>query len=224
MIFMKLSYPLVRNAFFFSAFVFAFSCNPKRLDTAELADEMKDRRVRKISQTKLIETAQKKGGIAISVIDKAFRSKMEKEMKGSTSDSAYLFCNINKYSATDSLGYILTASILRHGRTIKSVPPEEQSYTFQVLDAYRYNAENKLISEDNVQKIGEKAILFTRPIVLKDQICFSCHGSTKQVGEKRLAFLKKKFPQSTVWEQGPDSLLGMWAISFDKKEFIRNIK
>ena len=201
-----------------------YSCNPKRIDTAELADEMKDRRVRKISQAKIVETAQKKGGIAVSAIDKAFRNKMEKEINDLLPDSAYKYCNINKFSATDSLGYILTASIIRHGRILKKVPEEEKSYTFQVLDAYRYNAENKLSSEDNVQNIGETAILYTRPIVLKDQICFKCHGSKKQVGEQKLAFLKRKFPTSDVWEQGSDSLLGMWAVSFDKKEFIRNIK
>jgi len=201
-----------------------FSCNPKRIDTAELADEMKDRRVRKISQAKIVETAQKKGGLAVSAIDKAFRNKIEKELSGAQPDSAYKFCNISKFSATDSLGYILTASIIRHGRTLRTVPEEEKSFTFQVLDAYHYNAENKLSSEDNVQNIGETVILFTRPIVLKEKICFKCHGFQKQVGDQRLAFLKRKFPNSDVWEQGPDSLLGMWAVSFDKKEFIRNIK
>ncbi|MBY0427426.1 MAG: DUF3365 domain-containing protein [Cytophagales bacterium] len=200
------------------------SCDKKRLDTAEIADEMKDRRVRKISQSKILEVAQKKGNIAVIAIDKAFKSKMERELKGSEPDSAFRYCAIEKFSTTDSLAYILKAKIVRHGRTVKPVAPEEQAYTFQLLDAYRYNAENKIPSEDNMQNIKESVILYTKPIMLSEQLCKKCHGMENEVGSKRLVLLKKKYPTSPMWELTSDSLLGMWAISFDKKELIRNIK
>lgn len=202
---------------FFGILSLFISCNQKRLDTAELAEEVKDRRVRKITESKILEATQKKANLILGVVEKDFNRHMAKNL--ATTESKAI-CSIQPVLSVDSLSYIYKTTIQKVSRSYTSDGSVKGKYIFSLVDAYAYNASVGLKSEDNLQKLDDNTLLFTRPILLSSETCMNCHKK----GTNSSEFWKTKFPASTLFSQDKDSLLGLWAITFDKKEIIRNIK
>ncbi len=125
----------------------AFSCSPEKVDTSLVADEIKSRRIRKISASRIIEETQTKGNLILNCFAK---------------DSSLL----KKTSSKDSLEYIYACKIALWNGDTATWENSGKDYLYQVWDAYQYNIENQIALDENVQIFPERYILYTRPLNL----------------------------------------------------------
>ena len=94
----------------------------------------------------------------------------------------------------------------------------------ELLDAYHYNAENKLALEPNVQILPEGDLLYTKPIVLNDQMCLRCHGTPLQdIGAADWAMLQAAYPQDKATGYKTGDLRGMWVVKLPKESLVKSI-
>jgi hypothetical protein len=106
-------------------------------------------------------------------------------------------------------------------RNPKDYPSELEK---QILEAYKFQLNDSLGLQANVQPIGEDQYLFTQPIMVEGALCLTCHGKPENgLLKETNDFIKSKYPkdQATGYEIG--DLRGMWSITFPKKKVIQSM-
>ena len=132
-------------------------------------------------------------------------------------NKAMQLCNIDIYGVKDSLAMVYNASIKRTNRAILTTGSKEEK---ELFDAYLYNEEQQLPMHDNLQDLKNGFVLYTKPIVLQQDICLSCHGEASNA----LPILQKAYPKSVAFNLKKGSLMGMWSIKLAQQEVIKRMK
>jgi hypothetical protein len=105
--------------------------------------------------------------------------------------------------------------------------PKEKPDTQELplLDAYAYNAEEGFPSEPSIQKLNQgDVLLYTKPIVLAQGMCLSCHGSVgKDIAPATAAKLAQLYPGNQATGQALGYLSGMWSLRLSKKEVVKRL-
>jgi hypothetical protein len=102
----------------------------------------------------------------------------------------------------------------------KTILTTGNKFEKELYDAYLYNEEHKLPMDDNLQDTKNGFMLYTKPIVLNQQNCMTCHAE----GSTLLPMLQKAYPKSVVFNLKKGSLIGMWSISMSQQEIIKRLK
>jgi len=124
----------------------------------------------------------------------------------------------------DSLSKNYGAVIRRVSLKMRNPQDQPSDLEKELLDAYAYQRENSAELKENVQPVGEDQYLFTKPIMVENALCLTCHGTFENGFTKETdAFIKSKYPedQATGYEIG--DLRGMWSITFPKKKIVQSM-
>ena len=160
--------------------------------TRALAEEIKNSKIKRVTNEQIITIVDGWGQRITKQIEIELTTSLTKQ----PSEAAKL-CNLENLPLLDSLSkkYDVTISLL----TTKDLKNNNLSAKEkEVLDAYLYNAENKLPQISNIQKIGDTVLVYNAAIPAKSLICERCV-------EKNL------------------SPLAVWSIRFMKREVIRKV-
>ena len=152
----------MKNAAFFLILIFMASCGNGKVDTSKLQEEMKSREIRRIPEATIIERTLVLGDSLIKGLD------LEQAISQSgTPISAWK----NSHGAV-----LATAYSFRY----KNDLGEKEAAVFE---AYKYNAENNLSAEPNVQKLPDDVLAYNAPILEGGKLTgmWSLHFSRKYV-------------------------------------------
>lgn len=196
---------------------FAFACNEKRVDSRRFAQEMKNRQLKRVNQGAIMEESLLKGQMMVSLIDTTFKKRLQEELLKNGPTKAMQLCNINIYGIKDSLASLYHADIKRVNKGILTSGNKEERALF---DAYLYNEEQNLPMDDNLQDMKNGFVLYTKPIILNQQNCISCHAAGSKVAD----VLLKAYPASIVFNLKKGSLMGMWSLNMSQQEIIKRMK
>ncbi|KAB7729185.1 hypothetical protein F5984_16225 [Rudanella paleaurantiibacter] len=163
------------------------SCNPDRLKQTEaLKQEMADKKIKRVTNADLNERVDAWGKQIAELAQKELEDKLK---AGKSADS---LCELRQLPKTAALAkrYALEIDLLG--------PPDIQNPKLapkerEVLDAYLYNAENKLPQQANIQRIADTLYVFNTAVPAESPICKACFGDQKQpLAVWRLAFTKRE--------------------------------
>ena len=172
-----------------------FACNPERVKyTNELKQEMADKKIKRITNADLVETVDNFGEKITAVIQKELTTQLKKTTN--PAEQAKL-CQLQNLPRTNAIAerYGIDISLLSSADVAnKSLSAKER----EVLDAYLYNAEQKLPQISNIQKITETLYVYNAAVPTENVICQTC-------------FAGQKTP------------LAVWRLAFPKREIIRRM-
>ncbi|WP_133299834.1 hypothetical protein [Larkinella punicea] len=148
--------------------LFESACSPdQNQNTKELAQEMNDRKIKRVTNVQLTTTVDEWGKALILTTRKALTRELTKKPGDST------FCNLENVPAIQKLEkqYAITIDLLKaKDVTNPALDPKERD----LLGAYVYNAQNKLEQNDNVQKLNDTLFVYNSPVATDDIICKTC--------------------------------------------------
>ena len=152
----------MKNVAFFLILILLASCGNGKVDTSKLQEEMKSREIRRIPEATIIEQTLALGDSLIKELD------LEQALlQSGTPISAW----------KNSYGVVLaTAYSFRY----KNDLGEKEAAVFE---AYKYNAENSIQAEPNVQKLPDDVLAYNAPIMEDGKLTgmWSLHFARKYV-------------------------------------------
>jgi hypothetical protein len=163
------------------------SCNSERVKQSDaLKQEMADKKIKRITNVELNETVNNWGEQIVAVAQTELTSKLK---AGGQTGS---LCQLQQLPKTAALAK-------RYGLQIDLLGPQDVQNTSlaakerEVLDAYLYNAENKLPQQSNIQPIGDSLFVYNAAVPADNPICKVCFSNQKQpLAVWRLAFSKRE--------------------------------
>jgi hypothetical protein len=173
-------------AFLLFYIVSLLSCADRIKQTDELKQEMADKKIKRVTNAELNETVNAWGEQMVAVMQNELTAKLK---AGGSADS---LCQLRQLPKTTALAkrYAVRVSLLGSQDVQNAdLAPKER----EVLDAYLYNAENKLPQQSNIQRIGDTLFVYNSAVSLENPICQACFGDQKQpLAVWRLAFPKRE--------------------------------
>lgn len=153
---------------------------------------MADKRVKRLTNADLTEAVDSWGAQTVVIAE---REAVAKLAKGEASAG---ICTLQDLPKTQALAerYGMTISLL--GVADVQNPKLAQKER-EVLDAYAYNAEQKLPQSSNIQRIGDTLFVYNAAVPAGNALCQACFGQQKQP-------------------------LAVWRLAFPKQEVIRHMK
>jgi hypothetical protein len=214
------------HKFLFLIFALFVACNPDKVDTRKVKEELKNQKIKKISEGEILGQAESEGIKITDSLQKLISSKLDSALAKGDVENAIPFCILGNYSLVKRLEKTYNASITRTTfadklRNEKNAPDTHQK---EILDAYLYNIEKGLPFFIDVQA-KDKEIGFNAPIILTENNCLRCHGSVgKDLSDKEYQKILSFYPKDKLINMKKKDFMGMWTVKFNKTEFIKNLK
>ncbi|MBO0937667.1 hypothetical protein J2I47_14005 [Fibrella sp. HMF5335] len=163
------------------------SCNPERLQHSDkLKQQMADMKIKRVTDADLSEAVNSWGEQLVTIAQQEASAKL-----ASTTDPAGV-CNLRDLPKTQALAkrYGMTISLLSAADVQNPALSKKER---EVLDAYAYNAENKLAQTSNIQRIADTLFVYNAAVPATNALCQQCFGKQKQpLAVWRLAFPKRE--------------------------------
>lgn len=195
-------------------FLLFASCENKQIDTKGVREELKNRKIRRITEVEILTEADQIGSFTITKLNSIWEEKLK--------DKASLSHSISK----NELDSLLKNDSLRSVASLNFISTKSSNGTElekSLLDSYSYSAENNLPLAPNIQKAGQEYLLYTSPIILNDKACLSCHGEPGKDNDSET--LKKLTAKSGApVNKKLNDFLGMWSVKIDKKELVKGME
>lgn len=164
-----------------------FSCDPERLQyTRALKSEMSEKKPKRVTNAQLNEAVNSWGEQIVAVAEAELTAKLKQG-----GDQTGL-CRLENLPKTTALAerYGLTIGLLGAADVSN---PRLAAKEREVLDAYLYNAENKITQQPNIQKIADTLFVYNAAVPTTNTICQTCFGTQKTpLAVWRLAFTKRE--------------------------------
>ncbi len=165
------------------------ACNPENRiqQTPELKQEMMDKKIKRITNEDINITVDSWG----KQISAVAQQEMTALLNAKSADLTGL-CTLRDLPKTQALAkrYAIEINLLS-GADVQNpkLPAKER----EVLDAYLYNAENKLAQQPNIQKVNDTLYVYNNAVPSDNVICQTCFGNQKQpLAVWRLVFHKRE--------------------------------
>ncbi len=205
-----------------------WSCRTEKSDekqegiSEELSDEMDNRKLKRVKEGEILGLASELGAEIAEKSQRVLGGNLKKAMSENGAAYAVEFCNANAYSILDSLRDRYKVEIKRASLKVRNPDDDPTDLERQILEAYQYNIESGIELQDNIQRVGTDQLLFSRPIVIKDGICLSCHGNPgSEINPATQERIKELYPADNATGHEFGQLRGMWSITFDKGELVK---
>jgi len=202
------------------------SCGPQERISKETFDDVqRNNEVKRITEVAILEEAMVWGDSLTQEAQAQFIDQLEQAIAAKGVSGAIEFCQIKALP-------ILAELETKHGvilRRVATSPRNSQNkpdtQELPLLDAYAYNAENDISSDPSIQKLQNgEVLLYTKPILLANAMCLSCHGDPKKdIAPETTAKLTQLYPQDLATGYALGDLRGMWSLRLPKKEVVKRL-
>jgi hypothetical protein len=201
---------LLKKRFYCLSFVVSFflllSCEEKtKLNTKEIVKEVRNRQIKRVTPSEIIEKVNDEGALIVASIEKNWLDALNFGLENKGVEYTKKFCIVPFIPGYDTIAGPEVA-IRKLGMSALSHPEKLDKFEKQILEAYQYNVEKKIPLLPNTQKIGEKYLLYSSPIFVKDKMCLQCHSNNQKYGD---------------FKDG--GFAGIWSIKILKKSIIQKI-
>ncbi|OIN57740.1 hypothetical protein [Arsenicibacter rosenii] len=164
-------------------------CNPDNRiqQTPALKQEMMDKKIKRITNEEINITVDSWGKQIASVAQQELTARLSAK----PADIAGL-CTLSELPKTRALAkrYAIDINLLSGADVQNTKLPAKER---EVLDAYLYNAENKLAQQPNIQKVNDTLYVYNTAVPTDNVICQACFGNQKQpLAVWRLVFHKRE--------------------------------
>jgi len=200
------------------------SCtSDKRTDSAAVRKEIENRKIIKVTEAEIVNKVHELGkSIALST-KKTLGRNLQNSLQNGGVESAISFCNLVAMPLVDSLSHIFNTEIKRvslKARNPNNIPNDLER---KILEAYEFLWKDSIPLQTNVQPLVENRYLFTKPILIENAMCITCHGSAENGMLKETEdFIKSKYPDDKATGYHIGDLRGMWSITFSKKMVVQS--
>ncbi|WP_234736452.1 hypothetical protein [Tellurirhabdus bombi] len=170
------------------------SCNSERVqNTRELAQEMNNRKIKRITSAQLTSTVDEWGKAVVKSAEKIVADELAK----AEPKRAKELCNPEKLAAIQKLEkqFGVQINLLRASDAKNVALPAKER---ELVDAYLYNAKQKLSQSDNIQPIGDTLLIYNAAVPTENIICKTCSDEASQP-------------------------FAIWRVVFSKSEVIRRV-
>lgn len=193
----------------------------RRINQDALREEMRNREPKKLSEAQITAEAYRRGNLIAEAAQASLLNQLKKHIKNGGVPAAIEYCQVQALPLTDSLSNQYGATLRRSSLNLRNPANAPQDLEKQLLEAYQYNHENNLPLEDNVQRLGQEAFLFTKPILIGSPLCLNCHGKAgEEIGAKALNLLDSLYPADKARGYAIGDLRGMWSIRLQRKAVV----
>lgn len=177
---------------FLSALLLA-GCNPERVHyTNELKQQMADMKIKRVTNADMVETVNTLGERIRAAVQQELTDELQKTGKAAGPNNRCQLQNLPCLNAIEKKYGVRISLLGAADVQNKTLAPKER----EVLDAYLYNAEQKLPQISNIQKIGDTLFVYNAAVPTSSAICEACFGGQK-------------------------TPLAVWRITFPRREIIR---
>jgi hypothetical protein len=155
---------------------FVTSCNSERVqNTRELAQEMNNRKIKRITSAQLTSVVDEWGKAVVTSAQKIVTDELTK----ADSKQAKELCDPNKLAAIQKLEkqFGVQIDLLRASDAKNTALPTKER---EILDAYLYNAKQNLSQSDNIQPIGDTLLIYNAAVPTENIICKTCSDEASQ--------------------------------------------
>jgi len=169
------------------------SCAPEDRvrQTPALRQQMSDMKIKRITNADMVETVNTLGERISATVQKELMDTLRHHQ--ATAVEIPRLCRLQNLPRTKAIQekYGVTIQLLS-GADVqnKTLAPKER----EVLDAYLYNAEQKLPQISNIQKINDTLFIYNAAVPTDSLICQTCFGQQKTP----LAVWRIMFPKQAV--------------------------
>lgn len=168
------------------------ACNPERVKyTPALKQEMADKTLKRVTIPQLNEAVNEWG----EQITRVAQNELTTKLKAGGNSKA--LCHLEGLPKTKALGKKYGIDVQLLGAADVKNPRLSQKER-EVLDAYLYNAENKLEQISNIQRVADTLYVYNAAVPVDNPICKTCFGDQPQP-------------------------LAVWRLAFSKREIVRRI-
>lgn len=205
--------------------IFFLSCtSDKKIDKEAVKREIKSREIKKVTEAEIISKVHEIGNLIALTTKQTHGKNLQQALQTGGVENAIEFCKLNATPLVDSLSKKYDADINRVSLKARNTSHKPDDMEKKILEAYAYQGQDSIPLKPNVQPIGENKYLFTKPIVVDNALCLSCHG-TYENGLLKSSddFIKSKYPddQATGYEIG--DLRAIWSITISKKVVVQSL-
>lgn len=217
---------LPKGKVLFSLLILLVACgeSQQRVSDPDLAEELRNRELRHITPGQITQATMTAGQQVTKTIQTALIQKLTDAIPEEGLVEAAKYCQPALLPAADSLSKVRNMAIHRYRLTGPLSKGTLTDKEYQVLDAYRYSAENNLPMDPNVQ--GEKdRIFYNAPVIISDQVCLKCHGKIGQdlTKEDYLA-LSARYRLDSLVNYSNGQALATWLLQFSRKGIVQTIE
>lgn len=202
-----------------------WSCTTdKKVNSDAVRDEIKSREIKKITEAELVSKVHEIGNTIALNTKKTLGKNLQNAMQNGGVENAIDFCNLNAMPLVDSLSQYFGAEIRRVSIKVRNPLDFPNDLEQELLDAYAYQWKDSLALQANVQALENDTYLFTKPILIDNALCLSCHGSIENGMLKETDdFIKSKYPEDKAIGYQLGDLRGMWSIVIPKKKVVQSM-
>jgi hypothetical protein len=202
-----------------------WSCTTdKKVNSDAVRDEIKSREIKKITEAELVSKVHEIGNAIALSTKKTLGKNLQNAMQNGGVENAIDFCNLNAMPLVDSLSQYFGAEIRRVSIKVRNQLDLPNDLEQELLDAYAYQWKDSLALQANVQALENDTYLFTKPILIDNALCLSCHGSIENGMLKETDdFIKSKYPADSATGYQLGDLRGMWSIVIPKKKVVQSM-
>jgi hypothetical protein len=207
--------------------IFFTSCNPEKVDTRGVKEEMEKFKIKKISQAEILGQAEKDGSEIFELFQvKTVTRKLDSALSAGLFENALPYCVYSNFQEKKTIEKMYEASFSKAGFTQRLRNSSNQGDTLQkqILDAYIYNIEQGLPLTGDVQMM-EDVILYNKPIILDQESCLKCHGNPeKEIGMENYKKILKLYPNDKSVNFKKGELIGVFTVRLNKEAVVRRVK
>lgn len=194
------------------------------VDTKAVAKELENRKIKHVTPAQINDAVNKWGASVNQAAQQNLVAVLEKALVGNDLKAAAAYCDVRKLDKASLLAQSYKGILKRSSRLDVSNAAEFSKEERQVMDAYQYNAENKLPQTPNVQRIGDKYLLYSSPILIDNTLCLRCHGTVgKDITQTEYDKLSTDYQLDSLVNFKKGDLIGVWGTTFEKKEIIKKL-
>lgn len=205
-------------------FFFLLSCKmDKRVERSTYEEELKSRDFVKVTEAELYDAALVFGNNIAEATQKTLAGNLQKAMQNEGVEGAIRYCNLQAHPLVDSLQSNFKVEIKRTSFKVRNKNNAPDSLESKILEAYQYNHDRELSLEANVQKIGDEMLHFSKPIMINNPLCLSCHGEVgASLSESTHELIGKLYPEDSAVDYKMGDFRAIWSIKIPKKELIKH--
>lgn len=217
---------MIISRFIAFVFIILIACNPEKVDTRGVKEEMGRQKIKKITPGEIMAQAEQKGLSLIDSIQNDIHRRLDSALKSGSVKGAMTICKLSDNSLLKSLEKENDARIYRAGfpgrlRNSANTPDTLQA---MVLDGYQYNMEKGLSPIKDVS-LEEEEVIVNVPVFLDEITCLRCHGMpATEIGEKEYKEILDRYPKDKSTGFKLNDPMGVWTVRFQKDAFVRKMK
>jgi hypothetical protein len=206
--------------------ILIISCGPQERISKEAFDDVQlNNEVKRLTEVEILEEAMVWGESITQEAQAQLTAQLQEAIAANGPAGALDFCKVNALPLLKPLESKHAVTLRRVSSQPRNPANAANAQELPLLDAYAYNAENNILADPSIQKIENgEVLLYTKPILMANALCLSCHGDPKKdIASETAAKLKQLYPQDPATGYALGDLRGMWALRLPKKEVVKRL-